>query len=281
MAGLEDSPGITIGGVKCWDEEASEEYTRAGAGGAAAFRTIACLWEDRIQLMDALFGKVVKSGSTDINTPPILYPDNKALVFNKVKAIGVDGDVGAKLGPNGMRAYKYCRLTIEYRPVTMSDQEGGIGIPSIEFEEQVLSIPHDGACFKWLGDSTPIMGSTADPYHIGIMSFAIPVYNISTLPYTTIANALQCVNSSTFQGLPMSCVKFIGATSNVRLIVGSQYNFDLLCRFKYRTIPWNAMYRPKNGGTGGSFEPFVKMDGTPLYPEIDLNALLKLGNPNA
>jgi hypothetical protein len=269
--GLESSTAIQMGPpgsiVNVWDEGIVEDFDRLSS---TAARILICKWADRYTLINWLQSGAILVGGVTIVTNGQPYPDAPWMYVSHVHTEGVDGDTGPFIGPNGMRAYKYCRLTVTYAPLEFNPIE--TGSLTVDFAAEVATVPRDTPAFKWSGSGSDLKRDEVPQLRIGTIAFTRTRKNLVSIPTSLIMAATDApVNSASFLGAAAGRVKFLGAAAGRRVIVGGGENWDLTYKFMYRTVPWNYAY---NAATG-QFEAFVnKVTNQPYYDSSNLNLLL-------
>ena len=94
-----------------------------------------------------------------------VYPDAPSLPFDSMHIEGVAGEDGLSVGPNGMVAYKYARLRINYK--TLDYVEGvTTGTMSLDYATQITHLPQSASTFKF-SDGTMLSPQDSPPIRAG------------------------------------------------------------------------------------------------------------------
>jgi hypothetical protein len=186
------------------------------------------------------------------------------------------GEDGLSVGPNGMVAYKYARLRINYK--TLDYVEGvTTGTLSLDYATQITHLPQSASTFKF-SDGTPLSPQDSPPIRRGIVTMVQTRKNLASLPTGTVQGLAGCVNSLPFLSSAPGTVLFDGARADRRLTTVGAENWDMTYKFLYDPVGWNNVLQPSSNSTPanvGTYQQIGRVsDGSTLYPLADLNALL-------
>lgn len=263
---LTSAEAITISGIQCWDEDASEEF-RVG-GGSRAPRTIVCAWDNRIALALALAGGTTRVGIIETNTPAASYPD---ATWMQVQNIRTEGVGKRKVGVNGMVGYDYARLFITYGDTERDlGQTQDLGALSLDISSEIISPPRDEATFKWVSDDEDVTPEATPGLPISTTRFERVRRNVGGINVPLILSLVDHVNDATFEGAAPGTIVFNGARPFRKITNLGAQNWDIAYQFTHRRIPWNYFLRPS---TGQWEEIVYKNSGDPFFPDGNLSAL--------
>jgi hypothetical protein len=234
--------------------------------------------------MAALAGGVTGTGILQTVTGPAAYPDFDWLY---VDTIDVEGIGVMSEGPNGMVAYEYARLTVEYKSLDVDFSASGIGAIQIDVAGDVLSIPQDQPTFKWSSDDEDVPPEASPSLSIATATILVPQKNLPKLENGTLTNIIALmdhVNNSVLFGAPVGKMLYKGATSYGK-VMSSIDNIpgggspgaaagleatDLVHKLLFRSIEWNKFLRPSTG----TWDSIVyKATGDPYFPSGSLNSI--------
>jgi hypothetical protein len=266
-----NATAIVIGGINCWDEVAREILSIRGTSNAT--RILVCRWNDRFTLATALLGGQLAPG---IVSAGLSYPDAQWMGATDIETDGVDGENGAQRGPNGMRAYDYCRMTITYNPPTAAPLGGGYDpdLTELDFSTQILSRPRDRATFKFSSTGLELPAEATPPLVDSTVDFRVPMSGLSQIPTAMMQDFINKVNNATFFGGVRSSILFLGpSNTKQRFITNEMILWDTVLNFSYRKIGWNNFINPVTGLPDAVVDIVT---GDPPYEEADLSQLLQL-----
>jgi hypothetical protein len=260
---------VQVAGFWVRDEGATEQW---GADSEATW-TLLCNWADRIPLSIAIGGDVTEVGVVTEVTYPMPYPDADWLFGHAVKVEGVGTH---SVGPNGMIAYEYARLTCTFRPkeLTVSGEPNAdgteLGEETLDFASEVISFNGAEPAFKWT-DGKPLPPEATPGKIIPVIEFSKTKKGMLTIPYSALfAVAASPVNNNTFLGAPAGTLRFAGARTSRQFSGSGGGLWDMQIKLAYRPIPWNNMFRPSTG----NFEAILTVNGNnPLYASSNFGTL--------
>lgn len=252
------STSITIGGVQCWDEEISEEFTRTTA---RVTRTIRCSWGDRGTLIGYLRGGANQIGNFYIYTNPQAAPGYSWLYTDEVT---VARDGAKSQDGSGIIAGDYAVLTVTYTPL-IGTQTGAIGL---DFGKEIIALPDNSLKFAD-GSGEPVPGAKAKV--IAVIGITQAKLNAASLPISAIiaASAAPLDNSGLF-GSSTGTLLFDGGRALRKFTTAGVSNWDIEFRFLCRpALRWDYMY----DSTGVARQVVSSTGGAVFYTSSNLNAL--------
>jgi hypothetical protein len=293
---LDSTTAITIAGVQCWDAGTEEDFTRIGR--SRATRSLLCLWDDRVPLINAVLSSAATIGTAAILgvgvfNQPYAYPQASWLLLEQVKCKGIPGETGlsnesftALDGSSvSLVAYKYAAVTFVYASQDYPAQ--ATGSLALDFGVETISAPQSAAAFSYTSggptgdDPNDVPPEDAPPLRDTVVTLVRTRKNLTSLPTDLILTTAQApVNSLPFTMVnapPMApsqaaagTVKFEGVSTTYRTVAGGSAMWDASFRFVYRASGWNNVYRPDSG-----YVPiYFKGTTQTYYATSDLNQLL-------
>jgi hypothetical protein len=258
-AGVNDPAGVDV-----YDEGATEQI---GANDAEATWVVVCNYADRLTLALWFTGSFTTSGVINQVTQPMTYPDAFWLFGHSVRTEGIGPQT---VGPNGMAAFEYARLTVTFKP----KESGSIdslekGEETLDFGADVLSFNGAEPFFKW-SDNKPLPAEASPGKIVPIVTFTKTIKGIHAIPLAAVFSIAKApINSNTYMGAEPGTLRFEGAQTSKRFTTtGVQKDFT--AKFSWRAIPWNKMLRPSTG----NFEDIKTINGgNPLYDSSDFTPL--------
>lgn len=239
----------TINGVTFTELDGSCSL-RASQDGMMGTRILDASWDDRVEAVTALLGKIVYTGTTrTVLAPPDTFPgwenlEAYDLQMEGVKLTGEDSEGGA--------GYSLARFTVQYKVPdagqdSQSDGDNTAGqffdTEQLDFESSYITIPGGGFRFD---DATPVLDLSALP--VNVINHTFTKRNLVALP-TNLGTYLNCTNNAVFNGAAVGTLLFAGAKSTKKVDARGKIAWDVTFNFKERIIGeervgWNYFYNP-------------------------------------
>jgi hypothetical protein len=251
---FDPSTAITLYGIQCWEERATESFGRSAA---SATRVIVCRWADRFTVVAGL------KAST-----PAAYPDATWLKADTIDVAGVVDEGGPFISESGMIGYAWARLTVVYRAPDVNDP--ATAGPALSFATDLLAVAPGEPVFAYASDGAIVPAEASPALRQTIITFTRKRRNLSAAPVSLVLSLVDTVNSATFEGAAAGTVRFEGATTERCVSATGGETWDVTYTFAYRRSGWNAFPR---ASTGGDAAVVLVATGEPPYAAGDFGTL--------
>lgn len=246
-------PPITIvlpnGNFSVWDLDTGEgqgrgmvreTYSRQWQENQARWR-IACAWNDRLGIVAGMLGGIIGG----VYQSPKAYFANANWTCSKIECTGVGK--ASQDAFNGFITFPYGILDLQFGVLDFT----GTSLVSemeLDFSGNSIAVDQTASTFKY-ADNSNVPPSAIPAYRQTTVFGSIRLYNRGSLNSSLYLNAVDTVNSTTFQGAGIKTVMFKGAkTEKMFTPVGLlQYNVTLL--FELNPRGWDAILQPSTGWT--------------------------------
>lgn len=260
---LNASNSVTLLGYSIWDQRVEEHFDR---GGDHCEWEIICKWSDRIGLRAKIMGGATLVGGVVTMSLSLTHPDYPWMISTSVHIEQVAGNDGLSIGPTGMVATKYAKLTISF--LTFDPTE--VGDEKIDFSGHVMTVPNGTFQFGTGTNAVKLLSAESPGIVIPRATLQRTLRSQPSIPVAVIFGLIGKVNNAPFLGGATETILYMGASSQRRFTSIGAKQWDIVHSLTYDPNNWNFFINPVTS----AWARILRADGTTgAYLTGDMTAL--------